>query len=170
MKKELKEMTAEELLEDIKAASNQELYGNVDEPDEDKKLLEEHKSRAKIDFDKFTRLIRKQKKCDKELLELETLCKENEALQKYIKLLNDKKKIEADIDNAKKGYLYESTILVPGMEFENEDVKLTVVQPYEKEDFDKATFVKDYGPDTDMYKKYIVKKQVKGSVKFKIKN
>ena len=56
------------------------------------------------------------------------------------------------------------------MEFENEDVKLTVVQPYEKEDFDRATFVKDFGPSTDMYKKYMIKKQVKGSVKFKIKN
>ena len=131
MKKELKEMTAEELLEDIKAASNQELYGNVDEPEEDiedKKLLEEHKSRAKIDFDKFTRLIRKQKKFDKELLELETMFKDNVELQKYIKLLNDKKKVEADIENAKKGYLYESTILVPDMEFENEDVKLTVAR------------------------------------------
>lgn len=173
MKKELKEMTAEELLEDIKAASNQELYGNIDEPEEDKeskKLLEEHKIRAKVDFDKFTRLIRKQKKFDKELLELETMFKDNVELQKYIKLLNDKKKVEADIDNAKKGYLYESTILVPDMEFENEDVKLTVVQPYEKEDFDRATFVKDFGPSTDMYKKYMIKKQVKGSVKFKIKN
>lgn len=172
MKKEIKEMTVEELLDDIKTASNQELYGNVDEQEkdsEDKKLLEEHKSRAKIDFDKFTRLIRKQKKFDKELIELETMFKDNIELQKYIKLLNDKKKVEADIENAKKGYLYESTILVPDMEFENEDVKLTVVQPYEKEDFDRATFVKDFGPNTDMYKKYMIKKQVKGSVKFKIK-
>ena len=172
MKKEIKEMTVEELLDDIKTASNQELYGNVDEQEkdgEDKKLLEEHKSRAKIDFDKFTRLKKKKKKFDKELIELETMFKDNIELQKYIKLLNDKKKVEADIENAKKGYLYESTILVPDMEFENEDVKLTVVQPYEKEDFDRATFVKDFGPNTDMYKKYMIKKQVKGSVKFKIK-
>ena len=33
--KELKEMTSEELLEQIKADANAELYGNVDEPEED---------------------------------------------------------------------------------------------------------------------------------------
>lgn len=169
MKKEIKEMTTKELLEEIKEASNKELYGNVDEPEEDNKILEEHKSKARLDFDKFTRLIRKQKKIDKELVELETLYKDNAELQKYIKLLNDRKKVESDVDTAKKGYLYESAIKVPDMEFENEDVKLTVVQPYEKEDFDRATFINDYGPNTDMYKKYMIKKYVKGSIKFKIK-
>ena len=167
---DVKELTMEELEEDLRNATTKLINDDVDnDKDTEKQYITECKSKAKLDFDKFTRLIRKQKKIDKELLELETLCKDNVALQKYIKLLNDRKKVEADVDTAKKGYLYESTILVPDMEFENEDVKLTVVQPYEKEDFDKATFVKDYGPDTEMYKKYITKKQVKGSVKIKIK-
>ena len=52
MKKEIKEMTTKELLEEIKEASNKELYGNVDEPEEDNKILEEHKSKARIDLDK----------------------------------------------------------------------------------------------------------------------
>ena len=37
-----------------------------------------------------------------------------------------------------------------------------------KEDFDKAKFTQDYGPETEMYQKYITKKPVKGNVKYKI--
>ena len=164
MRDDLKDKTTEELLEDLKDASIKSLSGEYEEPEEDS-----IKIKAQADFEKFTKLIKKQKSYNKELLELEVNNRDNIELQRYIELLNRKEKLEADIDKAKKGYLYESTVLLPDVEFENSVVKLTVVQPYEKEDFDKATFIKDYGPDTDMYKKYIVKKIVKGSVKFKIK-
>ena len=59
--KELKEMTSEALLEQIKAESNAELYGNVDEPEVDENA-ESNKEKVLSDFKKFTGLIRKLKK------------------------------------------------------------------------------------------------------------
>ena len=46
--KELKEMTSEELLEQIKADANAELYGNVDEPEEDSNKINEQNTKRYI--------------------------------------------------------------------------------------------------------------------------
>ena len=50
----------------------------------------------------------------------------------------------------------------------NKDVKVSLTMPYDKEEFDKTKFTQDYGPETEMYQKYITKKPVKGNVKYKI--
>lgn len=165
--KELKEMSSDELIAEIKAASEAELYGNVDEP-EDEKVQAQYDQQAKDDFAKFTRLVRRYKKVQTQMKELATLNKDNEELQDYIKLIDKLAEIESDMENAKKTYLYESAVNSPNTPMENKDVKVSLTMPYEKEDFDKAKFTQDYGPETEMYQKYITKKPVKGNVKYKI--
>ena len=65
-------MTSEELLEQIKADANAELYGNVDEPEEDSnKINEQNTKRLKSDFRKFTNLIKKLKKIKSTMREME---------------------------------------------------------------------------------------------------
>lgn len=165
--KDLREMTSEELLAEIKAASEAELWGNVDEPQAEPEDI------AKInllkDFSKFTRLIKKQKKLKDNLKLLEIENKDNELLQKYIKMLKDIDAVAESIELAKKGYLYDSAVLSPDTPLENEYVKVTIVKPYNKEEFNKDEFKKDYGEETEMYKKYFTQKSVKGSIKYKVK-
>ena len=177
---ELKEMSIEELAAQLKADADKELYENIDEPKEeneedkgDKEIVskadEENRNQLNDDFSKFTKLIRRYKKIQTEIKELEMFNKDNVELQKYIKLLEKLDNISLDLDNARKGYLYESAIKVPNAELENSDVKLIVTFPYDKTDFDTKTFEKDYGPETEMYKKYMKTKSVKGNIKYKIK-
>ncbi len=165
--KELKEMSKDDLIEQLKSAMNEELYTNIDE--DDIQVNNDDKEQLLSDFNKFTKLIRKYKKVQTELKELAMLNKENEELQRYIKLLEKLDSISKDLDIARKGYLYESAIKVPNANLENKDVKVTITLPYSKKDFDTATFEKDYGPDTEMYQKYMITKQVKGNIKYKIK-
>lgn len=168
----LNEMSEDELLNQLKMAS-MELYTNVDNIDEKQDIVEnvneKNKEQVLSDFSKFTRLVRKYKKVQAELKELEVLNPDNVELQRYIKLLEKVTDIEKELDSAKKGYLYESAINAPNVELENNDVKVTVTLPYDKKDFDSATFEKDYGPETEMYQKYVVIKRVKGNIKYKIK-
>lgn len=171
---ELKEMSIEELAAQLKADADKELYGNVDEPEEENKEItsevdKENKNQLKADFSKFTRLIRRYKKVQTELKELEMFNKDNAELQQYIKLLGKLDDISSDLDKARKGYLYESAIKVPNAVLENTDVKLTITMPYDKTEFDTKTFEEDYGPETEMYKKYMKIKSVKGNIKYKIK-
>ena len=165
--KELKEMSSDELIAEIKAAADLELYGNVDEP-EDEKLQAQYDQQAKDDFAKFTRLVRKYKKVKAQMKELHTLNKDNEELQDYIKLSEKSQELLSDMDNAKKSYLYESAVKSPKTVMENKDVKVSLTMPYDKEEFDKTKFTQDYGPETEMYQKYVTKKSVKGNVKYKI--
>ena len=165
--KELKEMSKDDFIEQLKSAMNEELYTNIYE--DDTQVNNDDKEQLLSDFNKFTKLIRKYKKVQTELKELAMLNKENEELQRYIKLLEKLDSISKDLDIARKGYLYESAIKVPNANLENKDVKVTITLPYSKKDFDTATFEKDYGPDTEMYQKYMITKQVKGNIKYKIK-
>ena len=83
--KELKEMTDEELLEQD---ANAELYGNVDEPEEDSnKINEQNTKRLKSDFRKFTKLIQKLKKIKSTMREMESKYTDNIELQNYIGLI-----------------------------------------------------------------------------------
>ena len=154
--KELKEMSKDDLIEQLKSAMNEELYTNIDE--DDIQVNNDDKEQLLSDFNKFTKLIRKYKKVQTELKELAMLNKEEKL-----------DSISKDLDIARKGYLYESAIKVPNANLENKDVKVTITLPYSKKDFDTATFEKDYGPDTEMYQKYMITKQVKGNIKYKIK-
>ena len=165
--RELKEMSKEELLDEIRVASKLELYENVDKL-ENEKLNVQNEQQAKDDFAKFTKLVKKYKKIQTQIKELATLNKDNEELQDYIKLIDKLAEIESDMEDAKKTYLYESAIKSPNIVMENKYVKVSITLPYEKEDFDKSKFTKDYGPETEMYKKYITKKLVKGNVKYRI--
>ena len=90
--KELKEMSSDELIAEIKVTADLQLYGNVDEP-EDEKLQAQYDQQAKDDFAKFTRLVRKYKKVKAQMKELQTLNKDNEELQDYIKLLEKSNKL-----------------------------------------------------------------------------
>jgi hypothetical protein len=163
--KELEVLSAEEFIEKLKADANAELYGNVDEPIEE----DNDKQKTLDDFAKFTKLIRKYKKIQTQLKELELYNKDNEELQKYIKYLHKLDELTTDIDVAKKGYMYDSAILTPDLQLENKDVKLSITLPYEKEEFNKDQFKKDYEPDSEMYQKYITTKSVKGNIKYTIK-
>lgn len=165
-KKEIKEMSKEELLDEIKAASNAELYGNVDEPVEEDDS-EQNKQRVLDDFAKFTRVVRRYKKTQAQMRELVTLNKDNEELQKYVKLLDKLAELENELDEARKGYLYDSAILAPKTRLENVDVKISLTLPHTREDFDKVKFIEDYG--SEKYKEYITTKDVKGNIKYKIK-
>ena len=167
-------MSIEELAAQLKADADKELYSNIDEPEEENKEItsevdKENKNQLKSDFSKFTRLIRRYKKVQTELKELEMFNKDNAELQQYIKLLEKLDDISSDLDKARKGYLYESAIKVPNAVLENTDVKLTITMPYDKTEFDAKTFEEDYGPETEMYKKYMKIKSVKGNIKYKIK-
>ena len=164
--KELKEMTSEELLEQIKAESNAELYGNVDEPENDD-VKEQNVKQLKSDFRKFTNLIKKLKKAKASMKEMEIKYKDNVELQEYIKLIKEVNELDVNIDNARKGYLYDSAILSPNTPLENTDVKISLTMPHEREDFDKDKFIEDYS--IEEYRKYITTKSVKGNIKFKIK-
>lgn len=172
MENKLKEMSTNEFIEKLKADANAELYGNVDEDDNEQVTSmenEQDKENALSDFSKFTRLIRRYKKVQTELRELVEINKDNEELQRYVKLLSKLDKLSEDLDSARKGYLYESASKVPNLKLENNDVKVSVTLPYEKKDFNLAKFEEDYKPDTDMYKKYMITKSVKGNLKYKIK-
>lgn len=164
--KELKEMTSEELLEQIKAESNAELYGNVDEPENDD-VKEQNVKQLKSDFRKFTNLIKKLKKAKASMKEMEIKYKDNVELQEYIKLIKEVNELDVNIDNARKGYLYDSAILSPNTPLENTDVKISLTMPHDREDFDKDKFIEDYS--IEEYRKYITTKSVKGNIKFKIK-
>lgn len=166
--KELKEMTSDELLEQIKAESNAELYGNVDEPEVDE-TAESNKEKVLSDFKEFTKLIRKLKKQQAIMKELEeVVAKDNPELQAYIKAVKKSEELNVEIDNARKGYLYDSAILSPNTPLENTDVKISLTMPHDREDFNKDKFVEDYG--IEKYREYITTKEVKGNIKFKIKN
>ena len=166
--KELKEMTSEELLEQIKADANAELYGNVDEPEEDSnKINEQNTKRLKSDFRKFTNLIKKLKKIKSTMREMEYKYTDNIELQEYIRLTKELNEVDVDIDNARKGYLYDSAILSPNTPLENTDVKISLTMPHDREDFNKDKFIEDYG--LAKYQEYIITKSVKGNIKFKIK-
>ena len=165
---ELNELSEDELLNQLKMAS-MELYTDKEQDVQKNSNNEENKEQVLAAFSKFTRLVRRYKKIQAELKELELLNPDNAELQRYIELLEKIKDIEKEMDNAKKGYLYESAINAPDVKLENNDVKVTVTLPYDKKDFDSATFEKDYGPETEMYQKYVVIKRVKGNVKYKIK-
>lgn len=164
--KELKEMTSEELLEQIKAESNAELYGNVDEPENDD-VKEQNVKQLKSDFRKFTNLIKKLKKAKASMKEMEIKYKDNVELQEYIRLIKEVNELDVNIDNARKGYLYDSAILSPNTPLENTDVKISLTMPHDREDFDKDKFIEDYS--IEEYRKYITTKSVKGNIKFKIK-
>lgn len=164
--KELKEMTSDELLEQIKAESNAELYGNIDEPEVDE-TAESNKEKVLSDFKEFTKLIRKLKKQQAIMKELEVVAKDNPELQAYIKAVKKSEELNVEIDNARKGYLYDSAILSPNTPLENTDVKISLTMPHEREDFDKDKFIEDYS--IEEYRKYITTKSVKGNIKFKIK-
>lgn len=165
--KELKEMTSEELLEEIKAEANAELYGNVDESEVDENA-ESNKEKVLSDFKKFTGLIRKLKKQQAVMRELEeVVAKDNPELQAYIKAVKKSEELNVEIDNARKGYLYDSAILSPNTPLENTDVKISLTMPHDREDFDKDKFIEDYS--IEEYRKYITTKSVKGNIKFKIK-
>lgn len=175
MNKKLNEITTEELLDKIRGASSAELNYNVDEPEEvvtDKEtkniITPEQKALLK-DFNKFTRLLKKQIKLKEELTIIKAQNPDNEILQKYIKILEDISKLDTSIEEAKKGYLYESALKSPDTELENEIVKVTFVKPYEKADLNRDLFLEDYKPESKMYKKYITIKEVKGSIKYKLK-
>ena len=148
MKKELKVTTKEDFIKD-----------KVDN--------EENKAKVLEDFAQFTKLIRKLKKAKAELHELEVVNKDNVELQKYIKLLSKIADLDSDIDNAKKGYLYESAIKAPEVELENADVRISLTLPHTREDFDKDRFISDY--DQATYDEYVTRKDVKGNIKIKIK-
>lgn len=162
--KELKEMTSEELLEEIKAEANAELYGNVDEPED---IKAQNEKQLKSDFRKFTNLIKKLKKTKATMKEMEIKYKGIPELQEYIRLLKVVAELDVDIDNARKGYLYDSAILSPDTPLENTDVKISLTMPHDREDFNKDKFVEDYG--IEKYREYITTKSVKGNIKFKIK-
>lgn len=162
--KELKEMTSEELLEEIKAEANAELYDNVDEPED---IKAQNEKQLKSDFRKFTNLIKKLKKTKATMKEMEIKYKGIPELQEYIRLLKVVAELDVDIDNARKGYLYDSAILSPDTPLENTDVKISLTMPHDREDFNKDKFVEDYG--IEKYREYITTKSVKGNIKFKIK-
>ena len=162
--KEEKEMTSEESLEQIKAESNAELYGNVDEPED---MKAQNREQFKKDLAKFSGMIRDLKKAKVSLAELERKYKDLEPLQSYIAQLKLIEKLNVDIDNARKGYLYESAVLSPDTPMETIHVKLSLTMPHDREDFNKDKFVEDYG--IEKYREYITTKSVKGNIKFKIK-
>ena len=169
MNNQINELSKDELLEQIKNAANMELYYNVDDEENsatDTEILEQDKKKVLDDFSKFTRLIRKYKKTQAELNELALLNKDNVELQRYIKLLDKLDKLNTDIDTARKGYLYESAVNAPSVKLENSDVKVTVVLPYDKIEFDKEKFIEQNGQDE--YDKYTTYKSIKGSLKYKI--
>lgn len=145
------------LVDDLKQASVESLQEQTDAM----------KEQALDAFSKFTKLIRKYKKTQAQLNELEMLHKDNIELQQYICCLAKINELEVELDKAKKGYLYESAILAPNVLLENTDVKVSVVLPHTRDDFDKDKFIEQYG--IDEYNKFVVKKDVKGNIKFKIK-
>ena len=153
--KELKEMTSEELLEQIKAESNAE------------DMKAKNREQFKKDLAKFSGMIRDIKKAKVSLAELERKYKDLEPLQSYIAQLKLIEKLNVDIDNARKGYLYESAVLSPDTPMETIHVKLSLTMPHDREDFNKDKFVEDYG--IEKYREYITTKSVKGNIKFKIK-
>ena len=153
--KELKEMTSEELLEQIKAESNAE------------DMKAKNREQFKKDLAKFSGMIRDIKKAKVSLAELERKYKDLEPLQSYIAQLKLIEKLNVDIDNARKGYLYESAVLSPDTPMETIHVKLSLTMPHDREDFDKDKFIEDYS--IEEYRKYITTKSVKGNIKFKIK-
>ena len=77
--KELKEMSKDDFIEQLKSAMNEELYTNIDE--DDTQVNNDDKEQLLSDFNKFTKLIRKYKKVQTELKELAMLNKENEEVQ-----------------------------------------------------------------------------------------
>lgn len=171
MGKSIKEMSKEELLDDIRMASNSELMDNVDETvdDTDTNNNSDDENKLNEDFNKFTRIVRKYKKTLNDISVFELVNKDNEVLQEYIRLMKKSEDLLSKIDLAKKGYLYESAVKVPSAVLDNEDVKVTLTLPYKKKEFNVSQFEKDYSPDTDMYKKYISYKTIKGNLKYVIK-
>lgn len=172
MGKSIKEMSKDELLDEIKAASNFELMDNIDDESADVSNTEintDDANKLNDDFDKFTKIIKKYKKTMSDINEFETINKDNIVLQEYIKLIKKSENLLNKIDLAKKGYLYESAIKVPNAVLDNDYVKVTLTLPYKKKEFNVSQFEKDYSPDTDMYKKYVSYKTIKGNLKYVIK-
>lgn len=165
MKDDLKN-ESDKLLNEIKQASMQCL-----ELDDDSSEIEtENREILQADIKKFTQLVKRLIKQNEELKKIEDNNKDNEILNKYIKVLNKIKETQIDIDNAKKGYLYESAIKLPENQFENDILKITVIKPYTRINFNKDKFIKDYAPDSKMYKKYIKETTIKGNVQYTIKD
>ena len=169
MKKDLKS-ESDKLLNEIRQASIQCLETENDIDDDNDEIETENREILQADIKKFTKLVKRLIKQTDELKQIAEENKDNVALKQYIRMLEKIKETQMDIENAKKGYLYESAIKLPENQFENDILKITVIKPYTRINFNKDKFIKDYAPDSKMYKKYIKETTIKGNVQYTIKD
>lgn len=177
---ELKEMSKDEFLEEIKNACNRELMTlnndtdvvdeeiNIDEDDlvELETTILKEKAKAERIGKKLARL-----KAEKARIEIAN--KDNPILAEYIRTLEAIEKAEAETKTMQ-DTLYASLNnypqeLVKNVNLSSEILKIVYKKAYFREDFNVARFKEDYQPTTDMYKRYIGQKLIKGNVKITLK-
>lgn len=167
MKKDLKS-DSDKLIEELKQATYKCL-NDIDNENDNNSVETTERDEFQEDMKKFTKLIKKLIKQNEELKQIIDNNSDNEILNKYIKTLNKIKATQLAIETAKKGYLYDSAIKIPENQFENDILKITIVKPYTRININKDKFIKDYSPDSKMYKKYVKETTIRGNVQYTIK-
>ena len=123
MKKDLKS-ESDKLLNEIRQASIQCLETENDIDDDNDEIETENREILQADIKKFTKLVKRLIKQTDELKQIAEENKDNVALKQYIRTLEKIKETQLDIENAKKGYLYESAIKLPENQFESRLVQV----------------------------------------------
>lgn len=174
--KKLKEVSMEELIQDLKNAS----IGGVDEfkEVENDEVLEvdyeiedndiQVDEAVNADFKKLDDSLRKQKELKRQKLEFEILNKNNSILQEYLAILNSITEIESEI-KVNNTALYESMVKADTKKLESNICKITLKKPYPKTEFNLKLFKEDYKENSKMYKRYVSEKMVKGNIVVTIK-
>lgn len=92
--------------------------------------------------------------------------KDNQVLKDYLDIVNQINECNTEINNAK-DYLYESMVKEGVDMLDGTYCQVTLKRPYNKTSVNTKKFLKDYGEDTEEYKKYVNVKQAKGNVSIK---
>lgn len=157
--KEVKEITTAEFVEELRLASEEGLK-EFDESEATSDVEQLRKEFAKVD-----KAVRDEANLTYEKEMFERLNKDNEVLQQYIQLLEKLEKAKQIQEDAKQ--LYDKMNDLNIEEYEGKSCKLVLKRPYERRQLNSTLFMKDFKPDSSMYKKYVEVKLVKGHVSIK---
>ena len=157
--KEVKEITTQEFIEELRLASEE---GLKEFNEDDAKKEYDGIMKALEDVDKA---VQDELSLTYKKMMMEQTYKDNEQLQEYIKLLEDLDKARQIQEGAKE--LYEKMNELNIENYDGAHCKVVLKRPYERRQINSTEFLKDFKPNSDMYKKYVEVKVIKGHVTLK---
>ena len=160
--KEVKEITKQEFLEELRLASEESL-NNYDADKADEAYDEVMKALDDVD-----RAVAEEASLEYKKQMIEELYLDNEVLQDYIKVLAEIERVRKVQEDAKQLYTQMHELNIDG--FEGTFCNIVLTKPYDRRQINSSKFFSDYKPESAEYKKYVEVKQVKGHITLKKKD